>query len=232
LWEGAKGDGLTDDSNIFNRLMETVEPNAILELSGRTFLIDGEVNLTKPITMQNGILKFSNGGLVVPAGINNTTFINVTFDGVDRQHNGVTVNYPSKEHRFIGCQFINNKIGLRTIANMDTQQDLFVSNCSFNGNDIGLSLKDLKRATITSNKFYNNHLGFESETVDYQGIGMVFSDNYLNGNAEGSVIRGGLYDSLISNNIFDHNNFNNDADTGFGLKITVPTERYMRNVGI
>ena len=233
MWEGAKGDGITDDSAFLESLIARATSNSMVDLSGRSFLIkDTDVSLNKSLKFRNGTLLLENSTLIVKAGVNDTYFENVTFDGVDKLSDGIIVNYPSKEHRFINCVFKNNNRGLRTQANMDTQQDLYVQNCSFNNNVIGLSLKDLKRVTILGNKFYENELGFHSETEDYQGIGMIFSDNYLNGNGRGAKIEGGLYDSLISNNIFDHNNFKTLDGEGYGLEISVPQGRYIRNISV
>lgn len=233
LLSGAVGDGVSDDSAIIQQTVNNMEPNGVLDLCGKSFYISNDITLTSSITIQNGVFILENSSILIPSGVSYCSLLNVIVDGVNKDSDGVSITYPSMEHRFINCVFKNCASGLKTISDKDTEQRLYVSNCSFLNNTYGIYSKDLKRHTIIGNKFVMNEVGYYSYTKDYEGLGLIFNSNYLNANQQAIRLENGLYDSTFCANVIDHNNYIKDSSfIGCGMYLENSAGRHFRNLNI
>ena len=151
---------------------------------------------------------------------------------------GVRVNSvataKSFRNTFDSCTFENLDCGINKNSDTDSQDGFsLIGKNRFQSNGVGLLLDDPKRCLINSNThFIGNDVGLEINTVEYVGLGVDLQGAYFNANIYGLRSKGGLYDSIISNNIIDHNHYFDlvdiDVSVGGGMYFEVQAGRTLR----
>ncbi len=152
---------------------------------------------------------------------------------------GVRVNSvaaaKSFRNTFDSCTFENLDCGINKNSDTDSQDGFsLIGKNRFQSNGVGLLLDDPKRCLMNSNThFIGNDVGLEINTVEYVGLGVDLQGAYFNANIYGLRSKGGLYDSIISNNIIDHNHYFDlvdvDVNIGGGFYFEVGAGRTMRS---
>lgn len=139
---------------------------------------------------------------------------------------------------FENCSFTYLSAGILFDADRDTTSNLKITGgCTFTSCAIGFHVKNPKRIVVSGANFFADCIyGILSETANFEGQGLNIVGNFFNGNYYAVKTENGLYDSVISDNSFDHNSystlFGGDIPNGTGLWMVGANGRFYRGIVI
>ena len=205
---GVKGDGVSDDSDAIQKMIERFG-SADYIFDSSVYTLSKTIYLNKPgisLIGENGtIFKRTSYYHILEVNSNNCEIKNINFDGnkqsISRAFSAVCI-YGSN-NAFVNCEIYNsNSHGLCIDGQKSSASFNEITECTiYNNNHIGISHNTGNNTRITNNLVYDN--GYEGITLDNKSDYVIVTSNRIHSN-KGGVSQIGIdftKFSIINNNI-------------------------------
>lgn len=211
---GAKGDGVTDDTKVFSKVISMLTQGGVIVLGNKTYLASIVIN-NPNITMigsglRSTLVPTSNISILVSAP--NVTLKNLNVKGDGKDTYGVVVLVRGKDCVIDSCNISHGKAGIDTENNNNpyVSQNLEVRNCyihDFNG--FGIHVRNRRFDTIYKANaiIFNNRIDSCSGAINFDCISDVMVDsNIIENTIKTSAINNqdrpvGIRDIVIKDNV-------------------------------